>query len=353
MKIPAIHFLLICLLFVSCTPNKSPQENSKKEGKTAYQIGKKSVTYTDKSRKRPLITEIWYPTNDTLTSKPDDSKEIFKILPVIANAKPADGKFPLLMVSHGTGGNRFSLSWMVESLVKKGYIVVSLDHYGNSTFLKLPREFVKWWERAIDVQYVLTQVLDDQVFGAKIDKTKIGGVGFSLGGYTNIALAGGYVDRTPKENQSGREAPPEFPKTDEKIDFDKDSLIVASYLKYKDKVKDNRIKAFFVMAPAIGFGFHTKEQTKAITAPVFIVAGKGDTNTPVDGNAKHYHKLITTSKLHLLGDKVNHYVFLNEPTEFGKKVAPAITIDDASVNRKKIHEEVTQLALKFFSKELK
>lgn len=309
----------------------------------------------DSSRQRPLPTEIWYPTLEKKVldqEKGKNQKMLFKSISTIPNAKVSDKKFPILLVSHGTGGNRFSLTWFVERMVKEGYIVVSLDHYGNSTFHKLPREFVKWWERAIDVQYVLTSILNDEEIGQNINTSKIGGVGFSLGGYTNIALAGGYVDRNVDENEEDREMPPEFPKTDEVIDFDTDSLIVSSYLKYKDHVKDNRIKSFFVMAPAIGFGFNSEEQTQEITAPIFIVAGKGDSNTPVKKNAEHYHSLIKTSQLHLFGEDVNHYVFLNEATDFGKEVAPIITIDKPTVDRKLIHEETLNLAVEFFKNTL-
>ncbi|MEO9512989.1 MAG: hypothetical protein ABJN84_07395 [Flavobacteriaceae bacterium] len=332
--------LTIAFLFVSCEKEKT------------FRIGQKSIVYVDESRNRPLPTEIWYPTVDNLTkdASEENQKLIFKTIETIPNATIQNGKYPLLIISHGTGGNRFSLTWFVEKMVMEGYIVVSLDHYGNSTFNKIPREFVKWWERAIDVQFVLTAVLDENEIGSKIDTTRIGGVGFSLGGYTNIALAGGYVDRMMGEDEKpeDRKMPAEFPQTDEIIDFEKDSLIVSSFNKYKDSVKEDRIKAFFVMAPAIGFGFHSKEQTKEITAPVFIIAGKGDTNTSIKSNAENYHSLIETSQIHLFDENVGHYVFLNEPTPFGREVAPEITVDKPLVNRREIHEETLKLAISFF-----
>ncbi|WP_025663051.1 alpha/beta hydrolase family protein [Aquimarina megaterium] len=340
--------IITIILFTSCSSEKYK----------SIQVGQKSITYIDKSRNRPLVTEIWYPTHDAFVKKDSVSKKetLFKTIETIPNASLLGDKRPLLLVSHGTGGNRFSLTWFIEKMVKEGYIVVSVDHYGNSTDNKLPREFVKWWERAIDIQYVLNTVLEDEFFKKKIDVTKIGGVGFSLGGYTNIALAGGYVDRnkrkTANTSEVDRKAPPEFPNTDEVIDFEKDSLIVSSYIKYKDQVKDKRIKAFFVMSPAIGFGFHSKKQTQSITAPICIVAGKGDTNTPVEQNALHYHNLISTSEVHLFDENVDHYVFLNEPTEFGKKIIPAITIDHPKVNRKEIHKKTLNLAVDFFKKNL-
>ena len=338
--------LIAIFLFFSCNQQKEK----------IFRIGQKSVTFVDESRNRPLPSEIWYPTLDTLIKKEPrtNQKELFKTIETIPNATIPNKKFPLLIISHGTGGNRFSLTWFIEKMVKEGYVVVSLDHYGNSTFNKIPREFVKWWERAIDVQYVLTQVLKNEEIGTKIDTSRIGGVGFSLGGYTNIALAGGYVDRTVRENEKveDREMPAEFPETDEIIDFENDSLIVSSYNKYKNHVKDDRIKSFFVMAPAIGFGFHSKEQTDKITAPIFIVAGKGDLVAPVKNNAEKYHSLIQTSKIYLFDKNVGHYIFLNEPTEFGKEVAAEITIDHPTVDRKKLHDRTLELALDFFKNTL-
>ena len=342
-----IIFAIIIAFFFSCIAKKT----------AVYKIGQKSITYIDKSRNRPLLSEIWYPTHDSFTKKEGvkGRKEPFKTIKTIKDASISKGKFPLLLVSHGTGGNRFSMTWFIEKMVQEGYIVVSIDHYGNSTFNKIPREFVKWWERAIDIKYVLTNVLTDEKIGSRIDTSRIGGVGFSLGGYTNIALAGGYVDRTDRSNEKledDRELPPEFPKTEEIIDFDTDSLIVASYNKYKDQVKDDRMKAFFVMAPAIGFGFYSKEQTKTITSPVFIVAGKGDTNTLIEYNAQNYHRLIENSELYLFDKNVNHYVFLNEATEFGKEIFPALTIDHPDVNRKEIHDITLNLAVNFFKENL-
>lgn len=343
MRITSI-FLFISLL-ISCTGNESTNQT--------YQIGQQSFNHVDEERNRPLDVEIWYPTYDDSIPNRPDKKTLFKPLLSIPNAKPVPQKFPLLLVSHGTGGNRFSLTWLVERMVKRGYIVMSVGHYGNTTFNKKPREFVKWWERAVDIQFILDQILENKEFNSIIDADKIGGVGFSLGGYTNIALAGGLVDRTyheGDEDSKKRALPPEFPQTDEVIDFDTDSLIVASYEKYKNKLKDDRIKAFFVMAPAIGFGFHSKEQTQQIQAPIFIVAGKGDTNTPIEFNALNYHQLIPTSEIHLLGENVDHYVFLNEATDFGKEVAPQIAIDNEGVNRQQIHDEVSDMVMAFFEK---
>jgi len=341
MKLRTIAFL-VCTL---CLSSAIRAQNN-------FEIGQRSVTYVDESRNRPLVTELWYPTLDTFgsTTGVATQKVPFKGIATIPNATIVQTKFPLLLISHGTGGNRFSLTWFVEKMVKEGYIVVAVDHYGNTSFNKIPREFVKWWERAIDIKFILTKVLNDEYLGTHIDASKIGGVGFSLGGYTNIALAGGYVDRAANGNKGG--LPPEFPESDEVIDFATDSRIVKSFKTYGKQVKDERINAFFVMAPAIGFGFHSNSQTTAITAPISIVAGKGDTNTPVKDNAQKYHTLISTSELYLFNEHVDHYAFLNEATEFGKQILPELTVDHPQVNRKEIHDRTLEIAIDFFKKNL-
>lgn len=338
---PSTSFFLFCALLFAVAMN----------AQYSYEIGQRSITYKDVSRNRPLVTELWYPTFDSKgTQNAAPEKVPFVGLSTIPNASIPNQKFPLLLVSHGTGGNRFSLTWFVEKMVKEGYIVVAVDHFGNTSFNKIPREFLKWWERAIDIQFVLDKVLEDKHLGDHIDTEKIGGVGFSLGGYTNIALAGGYVNRNLKGKQT--EVPPEFPKGEEVIDFAKDSILINSFNSYANRVKDERIKAFFVMAPALGTGFHSKAQTNTITAPIFIVAGKGDTNTPVASNAEVYHALVPTSELHLFGENVDHYVFLNEGTAFGKQILPQLTVDHPTVNRKEIHDATLNLAIAFFKTHL-
>ena len=322
------------------------------ELESAYQVGRISARYTDEERSRPLLIEFWYPTTDSFDEPIVESKEpeIFRSVPSIENASVADGRFPLLVFSHGTGGGRYSQAWLIERVVKAGYVAVSVDHFGNTHDNKIPREFLKWWERAIDVQFVLSAVLGDGRFAAHIDADRIGGVGHSLGGYTQIALAGGQVDRlapgVPKK------LPPEFPKTDEKIDYATDAELNASFAKYNERVKDERLRAFFVMAPAIGFGFYQPEQTAAIDAPIFIVSGKGDKETPIKKNALVYDRLISSSQVHLFGKRVGHYVFLGEATKFGRKVAPFVCKDHRSVDRAEIHEQTTELMLAFFAEHL-
>lgn len=317
-----------------------------------YEVGQRTLHLADPSRGREWAVEVWYPT--TVEPPPivagAAARQIFKPWRVAPEAPIAEGRFPLLVFSHGTGGDRHALAWLMEQMVQQGYVGVSLDHYGNNHSHKIPREFLKWWERAIDVQFVLTEILADSAWSPHIDPTRIGGVGHSLGGYTMIALAGGQVDRLPPGLPNT--LPPEFPETDEPIDYATDPEIVASYQRWNDQVKDERFHAFFVMAPAIGFGFHREEHTADIDRPISIVCGEGDGETPAESNAVNFHRRIPTSELHLFPAPVGHYVFLNEATELGRQVAPFICVDPPGVDRAKIHAETAARAIPFFEQSL-
>jgi len=48
-----------------------------------------------------------------------------------------------------------------------------------------------WWERARDLSAVIDGMLSDPTFMPRIDRQRIGAAGFSLGGYTMIAIAQG------------------------------------------------------------------------------------------------------------------------------------------------------------------
>ena len=150
-----------------------------------YNIGQSTLKLVDSTRERPLKTEIWYPTKDT--TKVNVTKEYpFKLPPTSKDAEIVPRKFPLIMLSHGTGGNRISQMWLACELASNGYIVAAVDHYGNTLDNKIPENFVKVWDRPLDISFVIDELLKNSLWISAIDSTQIGMAGFSLGGYTNF-----------------------------------------------------------------------------------------------------------------------------------------------------------------------
>jgi predicted dienelactone hydrolase len=321
---------------------------------TAQQIGERTFVFNDSARHRTLKTELWYPTPDT--RQPDSIPDYpFVHILSVRNGTLPTGKHPLIMISHGTGGSRMTLEWLADALVAKGFIVAAVDHWGNTYDNKIAIDFVTPWERPQDISFVLTQLLNNKETSPLIDKDHIGAAGFSIGGYTVIALAGGKISLKALEDfgntAEGKKeyTLPEFPNLDKAFN---PADVKASFDRSPD-LKDDRIKAFFAMSPAVGQGFTDKSQVSRITAPLYIVSAQSDSIAPVITNAMHYHDLISGSKIYIVPGKAGHYAFLNEGTPTAKKNGGVILNDDPSVDRHLVHQQVSKMAVDFFIAELK
>jgi len=321
---------------------------------TTWRVGQTTLSFKDSVRNRPLTTELWYPTSSSLA--PTDTDQVpFVLSPTIRNAQVTKGRLPLILLSHGTGGSRLTLHWLAASLAQAGFLVAAVDHWGNTFDNPIPEYFAKFWERPQDLSYVLTALLKDATWSPSIDPARIGATGFSIGGYSVIALAGAKIDYQAlvkfMKSAEGR-AEADIPEMPDLIKLLDDPAIAASAAQMPN-LQDQRIKAVFAMSPAVGQGLADKKQTATIHCPVYIVGAESDHITPVKTNAMHYHHLITGSKFFLLKGKVGHYVFLNEAKESLKKDGVIHFNDDPSVNRKAIHEQVSRMATDYFSRILK
>jgi predicted dienelactone hydrolase len=317
---------------------------------TRQHIGQRTLTFKDEKRNRPLITELWYPTTDTLRTS-DRKFSPFLRTHTVRNGSLPTRRLPLIMLSHGTGGNRNSLEWLAQNLVEQGYIVAAVDHWGNTNDNKIAIEFLKPWERPQDISFVLNKLLVDEQISVSIDTLRIGAAGFSFGGYTVIALAGGELDYPHMLNYyrtiGHREVDsPEFPGLGKLL---YDSTLVAG-TKNVPYLKDPRICAFFAICPSNGPGFINKNQFKAVSKPVFIIGVQSDSLAAVEKNAKVYHRLINHSKYYEFKGKAGHYVMLPEAIDELKKESPIAFSDDFSVNRHQIHLKVDEIANRFFQK---
>jgi predicted dienelactone hydrolase len=316
-----------------------------------------------------LVTAIWYPAVAEAEARPQhfgppNGPALFIADPVAENAAiaPSPARLPLILLSHGTGGTAQSLAWFAGALAAQGYIVAGVNHPGNNaTEPYRVQGFMLWWQRAKDLRRVLDGMLADPEFGPRIDRQRIGAAGFSLGGYTMMALAGGITSMArfeafcqERQGQGSCKMPPEFPDLRErsqalaKSDKDYATALGESSKSYRDP----RIRAVFAMAPALGPAF-TPESLAAIAIPVAITAGEGDPIVPIAENAKVYAATIPHAELTVFPGAVGHYVFLDLCTEAGRKALPGPCIDAPGVDRAAIHEATIGLASKFFGAKLR
>ena len=143
----------------------------------------------DATRDRNIPTTVYYPTSDKC--------------------------FPLVIVSHGGGGDRNSLISHVTLLVSNGYVVAVPEHVkSNKSFvINLMKEFnlsfldalkiiaadkSEWENRPRDISFLIDMAAvwnnSDVELAGKIDLSKIGVMGHSYGAYTTSAIMGALVN---------------------------------------------------------------------------------------------------------------------------------------------------------------
>ena len=337
-------------------------------------VGMVTREFADETRRnwsgtapRPLRTAVWYPTDESTATetifggRPED--QLFVPFDVVAGAEISlrKDRYPLVVMSHGTGGGSVMMMWLGSYLAAHGFIVAAVNHHGNTASEKEmdPRGFLLYWERAPDLSRVIDRLLVDPKFGSRIDRNRIGAAGFSLGGFTVIELAGGRFSqatfdafcRSPdRDFTCGPQN--EFPDAPARFaEFRKSDPVTQESLRHSgDSYRDSRIRAVFAISPALGSGF-TKAGLGGIRVPVEIVVGAGDPITPPKTNASRYAALIPRAKITVLPGKVGHYTFLHECTEHGKDVLP-ICRDGEGVDRAAVHYKVAQSAVEFFRRTL-
>lgn len=140
------------------------------------------MTSVDPGGTRPLNVALWYPTGDSDTVEMVGENRVFYGIPVLEDATPQAGPFPLVVLSHGYGGSWRNLNWLAGELVSAGYVVAAPDHPGTTTFNRDPIQAGTLWERPRDLSRTIEAVLTDPSFAGQIDPARIAAIGHSLGG---------------------------------------------------------------------------------------------------------------------------------------------------------------------------
>lgn len=142
-----------------------------------------------------LAVTIWYPTEAKGDAVPaGDAHGIFKGAPALKDAAPVKDRLPLVVVSHGSGGNVESMGWLGVELAKAGFVVAGPNHPGTTSGDSTPATTPRIWERTQDLSTVIDFLVTDAKWRQRIDARHIGVVGFSLGGATAMEIAGARAD---------------------------------------------------------------------------------------------------------------------------------------------------------------
>jgi dienelactone hydrolase len=176
---------------------------------------------------RTLVTEVWYPAADAAREAPRNKYSDFfpaKVTPeleafvqkhfrislaqvdklfwnhAVRNAPVREGKFPLIVFSHGNGGSRHQNTFWCDFVASHGYVVVSADHTGNASMTLINGRMIPYErkerlnsaaDRPKDMSFLLDQMTHwhqggDSRFAGKLDLGAVCACGMSFGSMTAV-----------------------------------------------------------------------------------------------------------------------------------------------------------------------
>ncbi len=255
---------------------------------------------------------------------------------------------PLVVFSHGSGGDWTNHEWLMRALVEAGFITAAVNHPGNTTMDNSGAGVVQVWHRPQDLTKLLDHLLNDPFWGSRIDESLIGAAGFSSGGYTVIALAGAeyrpdLLAQYCAQEDHGPDC--DLAEPDLEIDF---SGSDRSY-------RDERVSAVFAMAPAVGPAI-TSESLAQLDLPVFITAAKDDELVYPKFSAEHYARHIPGARLNIIPSG-GHFIFLecNAGTHIADWFIDNLDLCGANfeTDRPTVRRNIAENAVQFFNSTLK
>jgi predicted dienelactone hydrolase len=312
-----------------------------------------SAALRDAAHRDDLRVTLWYPADADAVEVPLDIGPMYESSSAAPDAAFADQQpRPVILFSHGFGGTARIMAWFGTALARHGYVVIAVDHPGNNGADPMTvGGAVLFWERPGDLAAALSRVESETAIVTHLDERRLGVAGFSAGGFTSLAIAGGRVDIARLQAfctahpQDGICAPQrEFKFTEQQA-----NALVAEPEVARELARSNRdlsvpgVRAVYVMAPALVQSFDPASLHQ-IHVPVGIILGDADHVATPATNGEVAAATIPGARITVL-PRVGHYDFLAECTSSGDKEVP---ICPTSAPRSQTHQAALDGALALF-----
>ena len=330
-------------------------------------IGFTELSIPDTESDRDLSAALWYPTLDGSTPTLLGENAAFYGLPVIPEAAIASGPFPLIVLSHGFGGNWTNQLWLAGALVRAGFVVAAPNHPNpndpaTTSANRDPQQAARLWRRSLDITRVIDAVETDEAIGPAISTDTVGVAGHSLGGWTALMAIGARFDAdrlaADCDVHADLEACDVFDATIARLDPD-------GWMALGGDWRDPRIGAAVSLDLGMARGF-TPESLMDVDVPVLVMAaGESTDRIPATLESGYLvDHLPRPSTGYVLVDGAGHFSFLRECKQGAIALLDAEAPGDGVIcrdgprapadvrDRRAIHSDVSVRVVAFFSEHL-
>lgn len=274
----------------------------------------------------PIEVGVWYPADQS------------------ANGAPVAGAhLPLVVMSHGTGAHFAAHRDTAVALAEAGFVAAALTHTGDN--YRDHSRAIQIWDRPRQLKVLTDYMLSTWAGRDRIDPGRIGAFGFSAGGFTVLAAAGGEPDLSAI--QAHCQAHPDY--------FDCKLIAAAGKAAGPPAgftwTHDSRIRSVVAAAPALGFTFG-RQGLAQIHQPVQLWRAENDQVLPNPDYAEAVRAALPRApEFHLVAN-AGHYDFLNTCSADLAQEAPEICTSAPGFDRSAFHAEFNRDVVAFFRRTL-
>jgi len=250
-------------------------------------------------------------------------------LDVARGAAIEAGRFPLVLLSHGTGSAPLAYRALAQGLARRGFVVGLPEHPFNH------RDDNSWAGTAQNLaarprhlQLAIDALYGNSRFTASLKPDAVGLVGHSMGGYTALALAGGRPASVPRDSPNGVGQAIPVP------------------------AADARVKALVLLAPATPW-FAAAGALRNVKVPILLLEAEKDEH------AGRFHGQVVLTGIedrglitHRIVENAGHFSFLSPFP--AARVSPAFppSQDPPGFDRAGFQEELAAEVAAFFARQL-
>lgn len=302
-------------------------------------VGFQRLSIPDPVSGRPLDVGVWYPTE---AAGSPQSLELYT--QTVARDAPVKGRaLPLIVMSHGHGGSYAGHYDTAEALAEAGFVAAAVTHEGDSWRDSSRATHLE--DRPRQLEALTTYMLGAWPDHGRLDDQRVGAFGFSAGGFTVLALAGGEPDLTTFAAHC-RDRPSFY-----------DCQVLRSGGKpdlaaQRTWTHDPRIRAVVAASPAIGFAFGKAGLSK-VSAEVQLWRGEDDPILPHPYYADAVRMALPKPpEMHVV-PHMGHFEFLAPCPPAMARQIPEICAHEDGFDPVAFHRSFNAEVVRFFRRSLR